>query len=129
MATPLHSRGGGQDMPPKGGYKPLSFGKKLTTPRVSGPALFMVTAGVVAAGFYMMGQGNVNRRALKQEKREARAAIIPYLQAEEDARYVARMEQKRKEEALIMKDVPDWQVGKSVYNNGKWMPKFDNMPQ
>ena len=26
------------------------------------------------------------------------------------------------EEALIMKDVPGWNVGESVYNTGKWVP-------
>ena len=26
------------------------------------------------------------------------------------------------EEALIMKDVPGWEVGKSVYNTEKWIP-------
>lgn len=26
------------------------------------------------------------------------------------------------EEARIMKDVPGWKVGESVYSSGKWMP-------
>ena len=26
------------------------------------------------------------------------------------------------EEAQIMKDVPDWKVGESVYNTEKWIP-------
>jgi NADH dehydrogenase (ubiquinone) 1 alpha subcomplex subunit 13 len=26
------------------------------------------------------------------------------------------------EEALIMKDIPGWEVGKSVYNTKKWIP-------
>jgi NADH dehydrogenase (ubiquinone) 1 alpha subcomplex subunit 13 len=26
------------------------------------------------------------------------------------------------EEARIMKNVPGWKVGESVYNSGKWMP-------
>ena len=73
-----------------------------------------------------MGEGNKNRRALKLEKRETRAAIIPYLQAEEDARYAAHMEEKRKEEAIIMQNVHGWEVDKNVYNHGKWQPKFDN---
>lgn len=25
-------------------------------------------------------------------------------------------------EAEVMKDVPNWKVGASVYNSGKWMP-------
>lgn len=26
------------------------------------------------------------------------------------------------EEALIMKDVPGWEVGKPIYNTSKWIP-------
>lgn len=39
-------------------------------------------------GFYQIGQGNQKRRVLKEEKLTARAVLIPFLQAEEDRRYV-----------------------------------------
>lgn len=32
------------------------------------------------------------------------------------------MKKFEKEEAEIMKDVPGWTVGKSVYNTDKWIP-------
>ena len=54
--------------------------------------------------------------------RLARAALIRLLQAEEDARYVAARRQEIANEAEIMKNVPGWEAGKSVYHSGKWMP-------
>lgn len=28
-----------------------------------------------------------------------------------------------KKEAEVMKDIPGWEVGKSVYNSRKWVPR------
>ena len=36
--------------------------------------------------------------------------------------YCAREDARLKKEAEVMKDVPGWEVGKSVYNTRKWMP-------
>ncbi|GFY81422.1 dehydratase family [Actinidia rufa] len=44
------------------------------------------------------------------------------LQAEEDERFVKEWKKYLEEEARIMKDVPGWKVGESVYHSGKWMP-------
>ena len=44
------------------------------------------------------------------------------LQAEEDRRYVSAKKVAVEREAEIMKDVPGWKAGESVYNNGRWMP-------
>lgn len=30
---------------------------------------------------------------------------------------------KLKKEAEVMKDIPGWEVGKSVYNTRKWVPR------
>nr|GEX31679.1 hypothetical protein [Tanacetum cinerariifolium] len=86
--------------------------------------------------------------AIKEEKYAARRAILPMLQAEEDERQVItspdllrfdhfdpvtvmhglpwvmiceRWQKYLEEEARIMKDVPGWKVGESVYHSGKWM--------
>ncbi|URD75221.1 NADH dehydrogenase (ubiquinone) 1 alpha subcomplex [Musa troglodytarum] len=59
---------------------------------------------------------------LKEEKYAARRAILPILQAEEDERFVKEWNKYLEEEARIMKDVPGWKVGESVYNSGKWVP-------
>ncbi|PHT85486.1 NADH dehydrogenase [ubiquinone] 1 alpha subcomplex subunit 13, partial [Capsicum annuum] len=61
-------------------------------------------------------------RVIKEEKYAARRAILPMLQAEEDERFVKEWKKYLEEEARIMKDVPGWKVGESVYNSGKWMP-------
>ncbi|KAJ7004682.1 hypothetical protein NC653_009507 [Populus alba x Populus x berolinensis] len=61
-------------------------------------------------------------RALKEEKYAARRAILPLLQAEEDERFVKEWNKYLEYEAEVMKDVPGWKVGQSVYNSGKWMP-------
>ncbi|GKE53769.1 NADH dehydrogenase [ubiquinone] 1 alpha subcomplex subunit 13-B, partial [Tanacetum coccineum] len=82
--------------------------------------------------------------AIKEEKYAARRAILPMLQAEEDERqvitspdllrydhfdpvtvmhgFVKEWQKYLEEEARIMKDVPGWKVGESVYHSGKWMP-------
>ncbi|KAF9686203.1 hypothetical protein SADUNF_Sadunf03G0134200 [Salix dunnii] len=61
-------------------------------------------------------------RALKEEKYAARRAILPLLQAEEDERFVKEWNKYLEYEAEVMKDVPGWKVGQSVYNSGRWMP-------
>ncbi len=39
-------------------------------------------------------------------------------------RVLRAMKTFEEEEALIMKDVRGWQVGKSVYHTDKWMPPY-----
>ncbi|KAK3029544.1 hypothetical protein RJ639_038503, partial [Escallonia herrerae] len=63
-----------------------------------------------------------SKREIKEEKYAARVAILPLLQAEEDERFVVEWKKYLEEEARIMKDVPGWKVGESVYNSGRWMP-------
>nr|GEV19606.1 hypothetical protein [Tanacetum cinerariifolium] len=78
-------------------------------------------------------------RAIKEEKYAARRAILPMLQAEEDERQVITSPDLLRydhfdpvtvmhglpwvmyleEEARIMKDVPGWKAGESVYHSGK----------
>ncbi|PNY00821.1 NADH dehydrogenase [Trifolium pratense] len=60
--------------------------------------------------------------ALKEEKYAARRAILPVLQAEEDERFVKEWHKYLEYEADVMKDVPGWKVGESVYNSGRWVP-------
>ncbi|MCO5603910.1 hypothetical protein L7F22_058065 [Adiantum nelumboides] len=59
-------------------------------------------------------------RAYKLEKFEARKTILPFIQAEEDARYIRDRQRWLEEEATIMANVPGW---KAVIANGpfeKW---------
>ena len=93
--------------------------------RVRGPpgwALWVGTSRFVAMGYYRLGQSNIERRQAKQEKREARWGLVPLLQAEADMMRVKEYRLQRQQEEEIMGHVPGWEVGKSVYKTGRWMP-------
>ena len=53
-------------------------------------------------GFYQIGVGNRERREAKEEKILARAVIVPYLQAEEDRRFVRAWTAKKENDKAIM---------------------------
>lgn len=59
----------------------------------------------MAYGFYKVGQGNVVRREEKEEKLEARKALVPFLQAEEDRRWVKAYEEFKERECRALKNV------------------------
>ena len=40
-----------------------------------------------------------------------------------DNRYCAAEAAKLEREREVMKDIPGWEVGKSVYHTRKWMPR------
>lgn len=73
-------------------------------------------------GFYALGQSNIERREYRQEKLQRRAYLLPFLQAEADARYEQARRKAVAEEAEIMKDIPGWAPGASVYKGGRWAP-------
>ena len=71
-----------QDLPPRGGYPRIDY-KKGARPR--GPSGALIWGGVVVAtvyGFWQIGLTNKERRLAIKERREARMAIMPFLQAE-----------------------------------------------
>lgn len=124
MATPL-KRGPIQDLPPPGGYPGLDLNRRLPGPRMSGAAMFLAVGGMMSFGFYKVIESNTERRELKKEKREMRAALIPFLQAEEDARFVQRRNEVKEREVLIMGE--GWEGAKSPYSTpGVWTPPADN---
>merc|ERR1719374_290241 len=63
----------------------------------------------------------VRARWLQIEDLEARIALLPLLQAESDRRTLRMMRENLEEEAIIMKDVPGWKVGESVFNTERWV--------
>ncbi|KAJ6703128.1 putative proteinDH DEHYDROGENASE UBIQUINONE 1 ALPHA SUBCOMPLEX SUBUNIT 13 [Salix viminalis] len=111
-----------QDGPPPGGFAPVRFARRIPNKGPSAMAIFLAAFGAFSYGMYQVGQGNKVRRALKEEKYAARRAILPLLQAEEDERFVKEWNKYLEYEAEVMKDVPGWKVGQSVYNSGRWMP-------
>uniref|UniRef100_F6R3N2 NADH dehydrogenase [ubiquinone] 1 alpha subcomplex subunit 13 n=1 Tax=Equus caballus TaxID=9796 RepID=F6R3N2_HORSE len=58
---------------------------------------------------------------LQIEDFEARIALMPLLQAEKDRRVLQMLRENLEEEAIIMKDVPDWKVGESVFHTTRWV--------
>uniref|UniRef100_A0A7S2W6Y4 NADH dehydrogenase [ubiquinone] 1 alpha subcomplex subunit 13 n=1 Tax=Rhizochromulina marina TaxID=1034831 RepID=A0A7S2W6Y4_9STRA len=78
-----------QDLPPQGGYPQIVFKPKGTARGPSGLVIWSTAFVVVAAGFYRVGQTNIQKRQERKVQREARLAIAPVLQAEEDYKYVA----------------------------------------
>ncbi|KAJ6945590.1 hypothetical protein NC651_000607 [Populus alba x Populus x berolinensis] len=111
-----------QDGPPPGGFAPVRFARRIPSKGPSAMAIFLAAFGAFSYGMYEVGKGNKIRRALKEEKYAARRAILPLLQAEEDERFVKEWKKYLEYEAEVMKDVPGWKVGESVYNSGRWMP-------
>lgn len=77
-----------QDGPPPGGFPSVRYARRVPSTGPTGLTLFAVGSVVMAYGFYRVGQGNHARREEKQEIFQARKALIPFLQAEEDRRWV-----------------------------------------
>ncbi|KAK1266526.1 NADH dehydrogenase [ubiquinone] 1 alpha subcomplex subunit 13-A [Acorus gramineus] len=111
-----------QDGPPPGGFPPVRYARRIPTKGPSAVAIFLAAFGAFSYGMYQVGKGNKIRRALKEEKYAARRAILPILQAEEDKRFVEQYKKYLDEEARIMKDVPGWKIGESVYHSKRWTP-------
>jgi len=63
---------------------------------------------------------------LAAEKRMARIYILPLLQAEEDLRFLKLKEASDNAEREVMKNVPNWKVGESVYKTS-WSPPHGAM--
>jgi NADH dehydrogenase (ubiquinone) 1 alpha subcomplex subunit 13 len=96
------------------------------TARARGPTglqLWAISSLAIAYGFYRIGVGNRERSGEKVALREARYAMAPVLQAEEDRWYFEREKEIMQREAEIMKNVPGWKVGESVYYTSRWVPR------
>ncbi|XP_020628847.1 NADH dehydrogenase [ubiquinone] 1 alpha subcomplex subunit 13-like [Orbicella faveolata] len=121
MASSLVKQPVKQEMPPKGGYPPIEFARNIPKRGPSGVALFIGGATVMAFGFYKVIMGNRQRCELLKEQRYARIGVLPLLQAEHDRSCLRLLKENEELEAQIMKDVPDWKVGESVYHTDKWV--------
>lgn len=110
-----------QDGPPPGGFPSVRIARRIPSTGPGGFTLFAVSAGVMAYGFYLVGQTNHERKAIRAEKLAARAVLVPVLQAEEDRRWADQKKQFTEAEARIMKDVPGWKAGESVYSSTRFM--------
>ncbi|XP_049733499.1 NADH dehydrogenase [ubiquinone] 1 alpha subcomplex subunit 13 isoform X1 [Elephas maximus indicus] len=111
-----------QDMPPLGGYGPIDYKRNLPRRGLSGYSMLAVGFGTLLFGYWRMMKWNRERRRLHIEDLEARIALMPLLQAERDRRVLQMLRENLEEEAIIMKDVPDWKVGESVFHTTRWVP-------
>ncbi|KAM9105186.1 NADH dehydrogenase [ubiquinone] 1 alpha subcomplex subunit 13 isoform 1-T1 [Megaptera novaeangliae] len=87
----------------------------------TGYSMFAVGIGTLLFGYWSMMKWNRERRRLQIEDFEARIALMPLLQAEKDRRVLQVLRENLEEEAIIMKDVPDWKVGESVFHTTRWV--------
>ncbi|XP_051265878.1 NADH dehydrogenase [ubiquinone] 1 alpha subcomplex subunit 13 [Dicentrarchus labrax] len=110
-----------QDMPPPGGYDSFDFKRNLPKRGLSGYSMFGIGIGIMMFGYWRLFKWNRERRRLQIEDMEARIALMPLLQAEEDRRVLRMMRENLEEEAVLMKDVPGWKVGESVFHTDRWI--------
>ncbi|TWW72629.1 NADH dehydrogenase [ubiquinone] 1 alpha subcomplex subunit 13 [Takifugu flavidus] len=104
-----------QDMPPPGGYAAFDYKRNLPKRALSGYSLFGIGIGLMVFGYWRLF------KRLQIEELEARIALYPLLQAEQDRRTLRLLRENLEEEAFIMKDVPGWKVGESVFNTERWV--------
>ncbi|XP_060761365.1 NADH dehydrogenase [ubiquinone] 1 alpha subcomplex subunit 13 [Neoarius graeffei] len=117
-----------QDMPPPGGYGPIDYKRNLPKRGLSGYSMFGIGIGVMLFGYWRLFKWNRERRRLHIEELEARIALLPLLQAEHDRRTLRMLRENLEEEAIVMKDVPGWKVGESVFHTDRWVtPTTDEL--
>ncbi|XP_074544462.1 NADH dehydrogenase [ubiquinone] 1 alpha subcomplex subunit 13 [Halichoeres trimaculatus] len=109
-----------QDMPPPGGYASFDYKRNLPKRGLSGYSMFGIGIGLMMFGYWRLFKWNRERRRLQIEELEARIALMPLFQAEQDRRTLRMMRENLEEEAVLMKDVPGWKVGESVFHTERW---------
>uniref|UniRef100_A0A8C6TUJ4 NADH dehydrogenase [ubiquinone] 1 alpha subcomplex subunit 13 n=1 Tax=Neogobius melanostomus TaxID=47308 RepID=A0A8C6TUJ4_9GOBI len=110
-----------QDMPPPGGYGPIDYKRNLPKRGLSGYSMFAIGIGTMIFGYWRVFKWNRERRRLQIEDLETRVALMPLLQAEHDRKTLQKLRENLEEEAIIMKDVPGWKVGESVFHTDRWV--------
>jgi len=88
---------------------------------MSSLALLSTIGGFFVFGTYKIVMANRERREHQREEYDIRQSIVPFLQAESDVKN-AFFEAKRLEsEEELMKDVPNWEAGATVYKTRPYM--------
>ncbi|KAI5455197.1 hypothetical protein NCC49_000014 [Naganishia albida] len=109
-----------QDMPPPGGFEHVRYKRNIPIRGPGGAAIFGGVAAVCAYGFYLVGQGNLEKRELQREKAWSRIHLVPLMLAEQDRDAYRRNVAAVAREREIMKDVPGWEVGKKAYHTARY---------
>jgi len=100
-----------QDLPPPGGYKPISYLRVPAKTYFSGVQMFVLFNVITFGSMYIWTFTRDKLKRLKTEDRSARLAMQPMLYAEKDRLYLKRLRKLREEEEELMKGVPGWVVG------------------
>ena len=86
------------------------------------------TLAICSLGWVGVYYGNRERRRQRREMLEARFALYPLFLAEDDRNILKQMKDFEEAELEIMKNIPAWRAGESVYYNTRWiMPVPDNL--
>ncbi|KAJ3529495.1 hypothetical protein NMY22_g8979 [Coprinellus aureogranulatus] len=137
-------------MPPAGGFEHVKYKRNLPARGPGAYAILGGVTAICAYGFYRLGKGNLEKRfyrpwageweayadwecdgffchtlqlfhrELEREKLWSRIHLVPLLMAEGDRDVYRRQQAALSREKEIMKDVPGWEAGKSVYKNPKY---------
>ncbi|CAG8433962.1 12146_t:CDS:2 [Ambispora gerdemannii] len=111
-----------QDLPPEGGFPSIRYKRNIPKKGPSGLTLVLGITAISAYGFYRYFQGKNERHELERENMWSRIHLVPLLQAEHDRDTYRREQAAIKREAEIMKDVPGWKPGESVYHTKRYIP-------
>ncbi|KAJ9601090.1 hypothetical protein L9F63_000756, partial [Diploptera punctata] len=100
-----------QDMPPRGGYNPITFARIPARKYFSGSTIILGYFGMTAVASYIYYLTWKKVRQEDIEMRSGRIALHPLLVAERDRAFLKQVRRNRDEEAQLMANVPGWEVG------------------
>lgn len=110
-----------QDGPPPGGYPSIKYKSSIPAKGPSNLGLLAGLGAFLCYGWYFTIDSIHMRNRLKIETYDTRMSLLPYLQAEEDQRYVEVRAVLDRKEAELMADVPGWEVNKPTFETIEWV--------
>merc|ERR1711993_146102 len=111
MATTAKARSYKQDLPPKGGYAPITF-KRIPAQQIMKDRWWMAAFVVYQTGALIyMKHAMKQEQKLRIEERSIELALQPLLLAERDRGLLKFLKKQRDAEEDLFSDVPDWEVG------------------
>jgi len=99
----------------------VRFKKSIPDKGPGNVALILGLGAFVTYGWYFTIQSIHMRNRIKVESYDTRMTLLPYLQAEEDKRYLEVREIMDAKEAELMKDVPGWTPKSHTFETVEWM--------
>lgn len=99
-----------QDMPPKGGYGPVDYSRKLFN-RIKGKYILAGFFPFTGYAIWLINETRRYNRMHELENTEANVALEPLLFAEKDRMALKLFRQNYELEVELMKDYPGWEVG------------------